>query len=126
MTTEQIRQEILPFASRSELDTMALESHLIATGLAAATAGLVQPSLYKLWPFAGPEADTAIARVGLEHLLGRFLERQLEAEVRSLEGEVSDEGQTRLQGLQQQVRQTGLRGTTLDDDGFGEASGTGR
>ncbi len=122
---DRILKEILYFAGRSELDTMALESHLMATGLAAATTGLVQPSLYKLWPFAGPEADTAIARVGLEHLLGRFLERQLEAEVRSLEGEVSDEGQIRLQGLQQQLRQTGLRGTMLDDDGFGEASGTG-
>ncbi|HEX9464534.1 MAG TPA: DNA primase, partial [Alphaproteobacteria bacterium] len=85
---DRILKEILYFAGRSELDTMALESHLMATGLAAATTGLVQPSLYKLWPFAGPEADTAIARVGLEHLLGRFLERQLEAEVRSLEGEV--------------------------------------
>ena len=122
---DKILKEILYFAGRSELDTTGLKSHLMAAGLAASISGEVQPTLYKLWPFAGPTADAAAARVGMEHLLGRFLERELEAEVRSLEGEVSDEGQTRLQGLQQQLRQTGLRGTTLDDDGLGEASGTG-
>ncbi len=115
---DKILKEILYFAGRSELDTVALKSHLMAAGLAAALTGLMEPSLYKLWAFAGPTADLAIARTGLEHLLGRFHERQLEAEVHSLEGEISDEGQTRLQGLQQQLRQTGLRGTTLDDDGY--------
>ena len=62
-----------------------------------------------------------MARTGLEHLLARFHERQLEAEVRNLEGEVSEEGQTRLKGLQEQLRQTGIRGTTLDDEGFNGA-----
>jgi hypothetical protein len=126
--------EILYFAGRSELDTMDLKSHLMAAGLAAAITGVEQPTLYDLWPFAGPTADAAAARVGLEQLLGRFLERELEAEVRKVEpevliseGEAPDETQARLQlqGLQQQLRQSGLRGTTLDNDGFGEASGTG-
>jgi hypothetical protein len=52
--------------------------------------------------------------------LGRFHERELEAEVDKVAAEVSDAGQTRLQGLQQQLRRAGLRGTTWDDDdGFG-------
>jgi len=117
---DKILKEILYFAGGSELDTVALKSHLMAAGLAAALTGLMQPSLYKLWPFAGPAAEIATARAGLEHLLERFHERQLEAEVKSLEGEVSDEGQIRLQGLQQQLRHTGLRGSLPDDDGFGE------
>ena len=116
---DRILKEILDFAGRSELDTEALKSHLMAAGLAPAMAGLVQPSLYKLWAFAGPTADIGAARAGLEHLLGRFHERELEAEVHKVAGEVSDEGQIRLQGLQEQLRQTGLRGTTFDDDGFG-------
>ncbi len=115
----RILKEILEFAGRSELDTTALKSHLMAAGLAAALAGLEQPNLYKLWAFSGPTADLGSARAGLEHLLGRFHERELEAEVHKVAGEVSDAGQTRLQGLQQQLRQAGLRGTTWDDDGFG-------
>ena len=117
---DKILKEILYFAGGSELDTVALKSHLMAAGLAAALSGLMQPSLYKLWPFAGPAAEIATARAGLEHLLARFHERELEAEVQSLEGEVSDEGQTRLQGLQQQLRQTGLRAALPDDDAVGE------
>jgi DNA primase catalytic core len=113
---DQILKEILVFAGRAELDSEGLKSHLMAAGLAAAMAGLMQPTLYKLWSFAGPTAELEAARSGLEHLLGRFHERELEAEVRSLEGEVSDEGQTRLQGLQEQLRHTGLRGSSLDDD----------
>jgi DNA primase len=116
---EKILKEILDFAGRSELDTAALKSHLMAAGLAAAAARLEQPSLYKLWSFAGPTADLETARAGLDHLLGRFHERELEAEVHKVAGEVSDEGQTRLQGLQQQLQQTGLRGTTWDDEGSG-------
>ena len=116
---EGILKEILDFVGRSELDTTALKSHLMAAGLAAAMAGLEQPNLYKLWAFAGPSADLESARAGLEHLLGRFHERELEAEVHKVAAEVSDAGQTRLQGLQQQLRRAGLRGTTWDDDGFG-------
>jgi len=116
---EGILKEILVFAGRSELDTTALKSHLMAAGLAAAMAGLEQPNLYKLWAFSGPTADLESARAGLEHLLGRFHERELEAEVDKVAAEVSDAGQTRLQGLQQQLRRAGLRGTTWDDDGFG-------
>lgn len=117
---DRILKEILDFAGRSELDIEAMKSHLMAAGLAPALAGLVQPSLYKLWAFAAPTADLEAARAGLEHLLGRFHERELEAEVHKMAGEVSDEGQTRLQGLQEQLRQSGLRGTTFDDD-FGGA-----
>ena len=116
---ERILKEILDFAGRSELDTTALKSHLMAAGLAAAMAGLEQPNLYKLWAFSGPTADLESARAGLEHLLGRFHERELEAEVHRVAGEVSDAGQTRLQGLQQQLRRAGLRGTTWDEEGFG-------
>ena len=116
---DRILKEILDFAGRSELDTAVLKSHLMAAGLAAAIARFDEPNLYKLWAFAGPTADSETARAGLEHLLGRFHERELEAEVHKVAGEVSNEGQTRLQGLQQQLRQTGLRGTTWDEDGFG-------
>jgi hypothetical protein len=94
----------------------------MATGLASVVSGVLQPSLYKLWTFAAPAAELSAARSGLEHLLARFHERQLEAEVQNLEGEVSEEGQTRLKGLQEQLKHSGIRGTTLDDDGFNNAS----
>lgn len=118
---ERILKEILYFGGRSELDSAGLKSHLMLTGMASVVSGVLQPSLYKLWTFAAPAAELSAARSGLEHLLARFHERQLETEVQNLEGEVSEEGQTRLQGLQEQLKHSGIRGTTLDDDGFNNA-----
>jgi DNA primase len=119
---EKILKEILYFGGRSELDSGGLKSHLMATGLASVVTGVLQPNLYKLWAFAAPAAELSAAKSGLEHLLARFYERQLETEVQNLEGEVSEEGQTRLKGLQEQLKHSGIRGTTLDDDGFNNAS----
>ncbi len=100
----------------------------MATGLAAPLAGFMRPDLYKLWAFAGPQAELSAARTGVDHLLARFHERRLEVEVhaarRDLATADSEESEARLNSLQQQLRQTGLRGPVPeDDDDLGQASG---
>jgi DNA primase len=124
---ERILKEILYFGGRAELDTVALKSHLMAAGLAAPLTDVMQPNLYKLFAFAGPDADPSAARTGLEHLLARFHERQLEAEVKTALDELSTTGsvesETRLTNLQAQLRQSGVRGSVIEDeDGFGATS----
>jgi hypothetical protein len=65
----------------------------------------------------------------LDHVLARFLERRLEVEVDAARKELatadSEESEARLNNLQQQLRHTGLRGTTNldDDDDFNRANG---
>ncbi len=126
---DKILKEILHFTARAELDTADLKSHLIQTGLAATLSAITRPDLYKLWPFVGPQADLSAARTGLDHVLARFLERRLEVEVdaarKDLAAADSVESEARLNSLQQQLRHTGLRGTTNldDDDDFNRASG---
>jgi DNA primase len=130
---DKILKEILDLAGRSELDMAGLKSHLMRTGLAAPLAGFMQPSLYKLWAFAGPTADLETARTGLEHLLARFHERQLENEVAAAreslastavsEGTKSEESEARLISLQQQLRQSTRRGAALEDDDYGALGG---
>jgi len=126
---DKILKEILHFTACSELDTADLKSHLIQAGLAATLSAITRPDLYKLWPFAGPQADLSAARTGLDHVLARFLERRLEVEVDAAQKDLavadSVESEARLNSLQQQLRHTGLRGTTnLDeDDDFTRANG---
>jgi DNA primase len=124
---DRILKEILYFTARAELDSAALKSHLMHTGLAAPLAGITRPDLYQLWAFAGPEAEIAAAEIGLRHLLDGFQERGLEAEVGAAQRELaaadSEENEARLNSLQQQLHHTGLRGTLPDDDDLGQAHG---
>jgi DNA primase len=115
---ERILKEILDFAGRSELDTTALKSHLMAAGLPLPQLPKeVWPNrYYKPWSFAKPDADIETARAGLENLLSRLHEGELEAEVHKVAAEISDAGQARLQGLQQQIQGVGLRNAPGDDD----------
>jgi DNA primase len=117
---DKILKEILHFTARAELDTADLKSHLIQAGLAGPLGGITRPDLYKLWAFARPEAEFATARSGLDHLLARFLERRLEVEVDAAQKDLaaadSMESEARLSSLQQQLRHSGLRGTTALDE----------
>jgi len=71
------------------LDSAALTVHLKGSGLAALVSRVLQPSLYKLCSFSAPGASADVARQGVRDIVGQFLRRRVEGEIRAAERELA-------------------------------------
>jgi len=119
---DMVRQEILNVAGRNpDLDSAMLKNQLKEAGLADALAGLSEPSLYRHWPFSGPEASDDEARAGWQHIVALYQKRRLEGEVDAaladLGQNMTEEAWARFCELQRQIRET-ANADLEDDDPF--------
>jgi DNA primase len=107
---DRLRREVLNVASRRpDLDSSAVKDHLETIGLAPALASILNVSLYKLWPFAGPAASAEEAREGWKHVVAMLHRQRMGGEVdaarEALGRNMTDEALARVDGLQRQMRQ---------------------
>ena len=127
---DMIRQEILNLASQNpDLDSNMLKNQLKEAGLADALAGLLEPSLYKLWPFSGPAAPFDEAKAGWRHMALLYQRRRLEGEVDAaltdLGHNMTEASWARLDELQRQIREADNIDFDEDETFLGGASASG-
>ncbi len=128
---DMIRQEILNLASQNpDLDSNMLKNQLKEAGLADTLAGLLEPSLYKLWPFSGPAAPTEEAKAGWRHMAALYQRRRLEGEVGAaltdLGHNMTEASWARLDELQRQIREADSVDLEDDETFLGGASAGGQ
>lgn len=109
-----------------DLDSEALQSHLMSLGLTRALAGVFRQNTYHFWPFARPASPLEEARGGLKHIIGLLQQRRMAGEVdaaqREFARDMTERAWVRLEGLQRQADALAEDGEPAEDIVQGSAS----
>ena len=119
--TDLLRRRLLDLAvERQEIDTVEIRSHLRQVPDGTPLDLALSREVYRLWPFADPEASVQDARQGLRHLLDLYRDRTAKDEAveegRRLAESMTQEGLARLEAKRNAAYENDSRAVDLDLD----------
>jgi len=119
--TDLLRRRLLDLAvERQEIDTVEIRSHLRQVPDGTPLDLALSREVYRLWPFADPEASVQDARQGLRHLLDLYRDRTAKDEAveegRRLAESMTQEGLARLEAKRKAAYENDSRAVDLDLD----------